>query len=71
MWKRRLVFNLIFFVGTLLAGVGWISELRQWPVRLGILAVIGHSVQIIGAFGNLLTPDAYEDLEEEKKKDFV
>ena len=30
MWKRRLVFNLIFFIGTLLAGVGWLSELREW-----------------------------------------
>jgi len=66
MWKRRLVFNLIFFIGTLLAGVGWISELREWTVHLGILALIGHCVQIIGAFGNLLTPDENEKFEEEK-----
>ena len=67
MWKRRLAFNLIFFICTLLAGVGWISELRGWAVHLGILALIGHSVQIVGAFGNMLTPDEREKFEEEKK----
>ena len=63
MWKRRLVFNLIFFIGTLLAGVGWLSELREWRIHLGNLALIGHVIQIIGAFGNLLTPDDDESLE--------
>lgn len=67
MWKRRLVFNLIFFLGTVVAGVGWISELREWRVDLGILAVIGHSVQVVGAFGNLLTPDDDENSKEERK----
>jgi Zn-dependent protease len=64
MWKRRLVFNLIFFVGTLLAGIGWLSELREWRIQLGNLAVAGHAIQIAGAFGNLLTPDDGENAED-------
>jgi len=71
MWKRRLIFNAIFFVGTLLAGFGWMGELREWPqgvnefLKFGNLAIAGHVIQIIGLFGNLITPDTSEE-----KKDF-
>jgi len=66
MWKRRLVFNAIFFIGTLLAGIGWIGELRDWPkpvadfLRFGNVAIVGHILQIAGLFGSLLTPDREE-----------
>jgi hypothetical protein len=67
MWKRRLVFNLIFFIGTLIAAIGWLSELREWNLRLGDLAIAGHAIQIAGIFGNLLTPDE-TGLEEDHKE---
>ena len=51
----------------MLAGVGWLSELREWRIHLGNLALIGHVIQIIGAFGNLLTPD---DSESAEQRDF-
>lgn len=63
MWKRLLLFNAIFFVGTLIAGFGWIGELRDWPVavveflKFGNLAIAGHVLQIVGIFGSMLTPD--------------
>ncbi len=72
MWKRRLGFNSIFFVGTLFAAFGWMGELRDWPVavseflKFGNVAIAGHVLQIIGLFGSLLTPDAVE----ESKRDF-
>ena len=71
MWKRRLGFNAIFFIGTLIAAFGWMGELRDWPqvvvsfLKFGNLAIAGHVLQIIGAFGIMLTPDA-----EEERKDF-
>jgi len=67
MWKRRLGYNAIFFIGTLVAAFGWMGELRDWPVavvnflKFGNLAIAGHVLQIIGAFGSLLTPDVDED----------
>ncbi len=72
MWKRRLIFNAIFFVGTLIAGFGWMGELREWPqavtafLKFGNLAIVGHMIQIVGLFGSLLTPETIE----EKTKDF-
>ena len=71
MWKRRLIFNTIFFIGTLIAAFGWMGELRDWPVailsflKFGNIAIAGHVLQVIGVFGIMLIPDA-----EEEKKDF-
>jgi hypothetical protein len=71
MWKRRLGFNAIFFIGTIIAIFGWMGELRGWPqasnpfLAFGNFAIAGHILQIIGIFGSLITPDAKEE-----KKDF-
>jgi len=73
MWKRRLIFNAIFFAGTMIAGFGWMGELRDWPIaiskflKFGNLAIAGHVLQIIGLFGSLLTPNSEEEVEEERK----
>ena len=67
MWKRRLVFNAIFFAGTMVAAFGWMGELRDWPqlvvdfLKFGNLAIAGHVFQIVGIFGSLLIPDASEE----------
>ena len=66
MWKRRQIFNAVFFIGTIIAAVGWIGELRDWPIvvvnffKFGNLAITGHILQIIGAFGILVTPEGIE-----------
>jgi hypothetical protein len=70
MWKRRQFFNAIFFLGTLVAAIGWLGDLRDWPAlaatifTFGNIAIAGHVVQVLGAFGNLMTPDAEEVVEE-------
>jgi hypothetical protein len=70
MWKRRQLFNAIFFLGTIIAALAWIGEMKGWHtdsyrIKFGNIAIGGHIIQIIGAFGSLVTPDA-----EEEKKDF-
>jgi hypothetical protein len=76
MWKRRQLFNAIFFLGTLLAVIGWMGDLRDWPplvenfFKFGNLAITGHALQVLGAFGNMLTPDA-EEVVEENREDFT
>jgi len=73
MWKRRQIFNTIFFAGTLIAAFGWIGELRDWHLvisyhlKFSDFAIIGHAIQIIGAFGSLVTPDVVEVLDDERK----
>ncbi len=67
MWKRRLGFNTIFFIGTMVAAFGWLGELRDWPpaanafLAFGNFAIAGHVLQIIGAFGIMLMSDAEEE----------
>jgi len=61
MQKRRLFFSFLFFLGTLLAVYGWGGEELH---RLGAnssFALVGHLLQVLGAFGNLVTPDAIEE----------
>jgi len=61
MWKRRLLFSLIFFIGTLLAAFGWTAEFRHWAVETKWIVLIGHALQVIGVFGHLITPDGSSD----------
>lgn len=73
MSKRRQFFNAIFFLGTMLAAFGWMGQLRQWPgaiskfVKFGTIAIAGHVIQVVGAFGNLLTPDREEVSDDNEK----
>jgi hypothetical protein len=75
MWRRRQLFNAIFFLGTVIAAAAWIGELRDWQpfityhVKFGNIAIGGHILQIIGAFASLLTPDAVE-ISGDDPKDF-
>lgn len=64
---RRQIYHALFFLGTLLAVVGWyvdikdIAELNPTIGRLSLLALIGHALQVTAAFFLLLLPDEMED----------
>jgi hypothetical protein len=57
----------LFFLGTLLAGAGWFAELRGYPIDLVYVTIVGHVLQVIGAFGHLLIPEALDDEEDGNK----
>jgi hypothetical protein len=69
--KQRLIFSLVFFIGTIVAAIGWFIEWKGLNHvsnildHLTILALIGHALQVIGVFGYLITPDEMEEKEEE------
>ena len=69
--KQRLLFAAMFFIGTITAAIGWFIEwkglnhLSTILDDLTILALIGHALQVVGAFGYMLTPDDVERDEEE------
>ena len=67
MWRRRFVYSALFFLGTLLAGAGWLAELREYPIDLLYVTIGGHLLQIIGAFGHMLTPESIVDEEDDSK----
>ncbi len=67
---RQLVYTLLFCIGTIVAAIGWYAAWRDLvSPAFGVwLPLAGHVLQVIGAFGNLLTPDDIEegdDIEEE------
>ena len=64
MWKRRLVFNVLFVLGTLCAVIGWMQDGQKRHIRW--LALAGHAVQVVGIFGSLLTPDRQEQHERDE-----
>ena len=68
MWRQRFVYSALFFLGTLLAGAGWFAELRDYPIDLLAATIAGHLLQVIGAFGHLLTPEQVDDDEEDGSK---
>ncbi len=65
-----LLFLLFFMLGTVIAAIGWFAEWQRLitPINLYrysiLITVVGHALQVIGAFGMLLTPD-YVEREEE------
>ncbi len=61
MQTRRLIFSALFLLGTVLAVIGWTGELKWEMANLGIYALIGHALQVIGIFGRMVTPDEIED----------
>jgi len=60
MWKRRLLFSLLFTLGTLIAVYGWISEMNARH-KVRYVAIAGHVLQVIGAFGSMIVPDSEAD----------
>ena len=55
---KRLIFGLSFFLGSLVAAAGWILPMLGMPYD--VLAIIGHSMQIIAIIGIILVPDEIE-----------
>ncbi|HET6401902.1 MAG TPA: hypothetical protein VFH95_10940 [Candidatus Kapabacteria bacterium] len=72
--NRQLFFFLFFLCGTIIAAIGWFAEWKQLADRIpffrycDLIAVVGHALQVIGAFGSLLTPDYVEREEEEEAR---
>jgi hypothetical protein len=65
--KFQLVFIFLFLLGSLVAPIGWYAEWKDLePISdyATIITIIGHSLQVIGAFGSLVTPDHAEGDEE-------
>jgi hypothetical protein len=58
MSRRRLLFMLVFFTGTVLAALGWYAEWRLMLLNVNTIIVAGHALQVVGMFGYMLTPDA-------------
>jgi hypothetical protein len=59
----RMFFSYLFFVGTLVAAIGWLAEWKHLEQlhsifhHSALIATIGHGAQIIGALLSLITPD--------------
>ena len=68
--SRQTLFLLLFLGGTIIAAIGWFAEWGHLADRIAffrysvIITVVGHALQVIGAFGSLLTPDHVERGEE-------
>ena len=60
MWKQRIIFTAIFALGSILAGMGWVAELKALPMKMMWAMLAGHALQVVGAFGLLLIPDGEE-----------
>jgi hypothetical protein len=64
--NRQLLFFLLFLCGTIIAGIGWFAEWEHLADRIPFfrystfIAIVGHAMQVIGAFGSLLMPDYVE-----------
>jgi hypothetical protein len=58
-----MILSFIFFIGTAIAAIGWFAEWKHlkglYPIfeYAGWMALAGHALQVIAAFGKLLTPD--------------
>jgi hypothetical protein len=66
--KQQIIFAFVFLLGSFLAPVGWYAEWKDVdPISdyATIIIIIGHALQVIGAFGSLLTPDYAEGEDEE------
>jgi hypothetical protein len=50
--------------GTLLAAAGWFADMRSLSFDLEWAVIPGHLLQIIGAFGLLLSPDEVDTKDE-------
>ncbi|MFI5201079.1 MAG: hypothetical protein ACHQNE_01670 [Candidatus Kapaibacterium sp.] len=68
--NRHMLFLLLFLCGTIIAAIGWFAEWEHLADRIVffhysvIITVVGHALQVIGAFGSLLTPDYVEGEED-------
>lgn len=64
---RRQFYYALFYLGTLLAVIGWYIDLRgagaysTFLEHLTLVAMVGHVLQVIAAFALLVMPDAERD----------
>lgn len=73
MSRRRLLFLLLFFTGTVLAALGWYAEWRFILLNVNTFIITGHALQVVGLFGYMLIPDArvrIKDHEENYESDY-
>jgi hypothetical protein len=64
--KIQLIFAFLFLLGSLVAPIGWYAEWKDVdPISdyATVITIVGHALQVIGAFGSLLTPDYVEEEE--------
>ena len=55
------VFVYFFALGSILAGMGWVAEIKALPMKMMWAMLAGHALQVVGAFGLLLIPDGEEE----------
>jgi hypothetical protein len=70
MSRRRLLFMLLFFTGTVLAALGWYAEWRLILLNVSTIIVVGHALQVIGMFGYMLTPDAIVRIKDKHEESY-
>ena len=70
--NRHMLFLLVFLCGTIIAAIGWFAEWDRLADVIPffrysvIITIVGHALQVIGAFGSLLTPDYVEEGDDEE-----
>lgn len=67
MWKQRIIFTAIFALGSILAGMGWVAEIKALPINMLWAMLAGHALQVVGAFGLMLIPDDESKSDDEKQ----
>jgi hypothetical protein len=70
MSRRRLLFMLLFFTGTVLAALGWYAEWRFILMNVSTIIIAGHALQVIGLFGYILTPDAIVRIKDKHEENY-
>lgn len=66
-WSQQRMYPLLFAIGTIIAVIGWGAEWVHLAYVIPFfrydvfIAIAGHALQVVGAFGMLLTPDSVEE----------
>lgn len=69
LWSQRRLFLSLFVIGTMIAAAGWFAEWQHLAELIAlfrytvIITIVGHGLEVIGAFGMMLTPDTIEERE--------
>lgn len=66
LWSQRRLFLSLFLIGTIIAAAGWFADWQHLSEVIAffrysvIITIAGHALEVIGAFGMMLTPDSVE-----------
>ena len=63
--RKQFFYTALFLIGTLIAAIGWYVEWKgifKFSFEIWV-PIAGHALQVIGAFGSLMTPDYIEEEE--------